>query len=534
MLRRIALGSPSGASALEVDLHATILLLIKSLDNLRSSVCKNSMLAVSDLALGLGRTLDPELDTLLPVLLRKSVDTNSFLSEQARNATGQLIVHCSEQRVLNSLMNLLGNHNASIRASLAGFMDACVAHMGERVCQFRDLDRLVRVAVKCLAERSSIARDTAKQTLARLYRVRAVTDAAMQTLLTARQYTAVRGLAERPAPAPITGGSDGKSHHNGMTVGSTLDVSGSAIAHVGGGRGMRGKTKGGVGGGMTHAATSHASDNVQAGTVQHRLARTTPPSQTQQRRASGNSGGGVDSGQQQQQHTMGAEALESVQQTLQALDRSDWRSRFDALRTLTDQVTQTHVQALAKAQLVLTVMDKLCQRMGDGNCKVQTLAVDSVGRVVACMHPYFDGPVWSLVLSALGSQLVASNRPIQKAAHEVTGWILEDADALMVLPVLMKLVEHGRNGKVQAEMVECMCASSLLARVLDVKPALVKKRVVGLAFGMLEKGRGPGRSATHRLLRHLSELLGAGELQRLARTLPDHGQKAVHDALAHC
>ena len=49
-------------------------------ENLRSSVAKNSLICIYEFMLIMGRQIDAEVDLLLERLIKRSADTNSFIS----------------------------------------------------------------------------------------------------------------------------------------------------------------------------------------------------------------------------------------------------------------------------------------------------------------------------------------------------------------------------------------------------------------------------------------------------------------------
>ena len=53
----------------------------KLVESLRSSLSKNAVITLGEAVEVLKKTLDPELDNILSRLMRKTLDTNSFISE---------------------------------------------------------------------------------------------------------------------------------------------------------------------------------------------------------------------------------------------------------------------------------------------------------------------------------------------------------------------------------------------------------------------------------------------------------------------
>jgi hypothetical protein len=54
---------------------------MRLVENLRSSLSKNAVMTLNDLALKVKKGLDSELDLIFNKLIKKSLDANSFISE---------------------------------------------------------------------------------------------------------------------------------------------------------------------------------------------------------------------------------------------------------------------------------------------------------------------------------------------------------------------------------------------------------------------------------------------------------------------
>jgi hypothetical protein len=79
--------------------------LVKLADSLRSYVSRISLMTINDLFFCLKRCMEPYLDPIIQVLLKKGADTKSkFISEEADRALVTLTENCLETKVLNVLM----------------------------------------------------------------------------------------------------------------------------------------------------------------------------------------------------------------------------------------------------------------------------------------------------------------------------------------------------------------------------------------------------------------------------------------------
>jgi hypothetical protein len=67
---------------------------IKIADSLRSSCSKIALMTISDMFNFLKRCMEPYLDNIIKILLKKGSDTNTFLSEEAERALTSMISNC--------------------------------------------------------------------------------------------------------------------------------------------------------------------------------------------------------------------------------------------------------------------------------------------------------------------------------------------------------------------------------------------------------------------------------------------------------
>ena len=76
--------------------HSAITELLKLVESLRSGLAKNALIVIGDLFNGLKKGLDSEVDSVLRILLKKSVDSNEFISKQSEVI---LIMYIYSQRL---------------------------------------------------------------------------------------------------------------------------------------------------------------------------------------------------------------------------------------------------------------------------------------------------------------------------------------------------------------------------------------------------------------------------------------------------
>ena len=184
------------------DLHSVILSVLKAVENLRSSVAKNALLCLGDVLKGFRRRMDPEIITILPVLLKRCADTNKFVNAEAvkvcffcnkhplvpckqhslthchrmafcvkyfLQAMDQLILNCSYGLVLSGLAAMVGHNcarDARVRTivakSLRSTLEIQLSNLGSATwpsCLRSDLlAATIRTSVKLAADASADTR----------------------------------------------------------------------------------------------------------------------------------------------------------------------------------------------------------------------------------------------------------------------------------------------------------------------------------------------------------------------------------------
>ncbi|OMJ93827.1 hypothetical protein SteCoe_3153 [Stentor coeruleus] len=89
--------------------HKFVVELIKWGDSLRSALCKNSLIALGDFCRELPKLLDPDVEGILALLLRKSIDTNIFISETAVDSLTLCVTNCSIGRIISAILGQMAS-----------------------------------------------------------------------------------------------------------------------------------------------------------------------------------------------------------------------------------------------------------------------------------------------------------------------------------------------------------------------------------------------------------------------------------------
>ena len=85
------------------------------IESLRSSVSKNALICLTDVILALGKQVDPEMEVILEKLMKKSADTNIFISSEVQKCLKTLSITATPSKVLEKLSIYKDSKNFPIK-----------------------------------------------------------------------------------------------------------------------------------------------------------------------------------------------------------------------------------------------------------------------------------------------------------------------------------------------------------------------------------------------------------------------------------
>ncbi|KAH6829217.1 ARM repeat superfamily protein [Perilla frutescens var. hirtella] len=167
-------------------LDEVIALVVKSLKNPRSAVCKTAIMTAADLFKAFNDGIIDSLDPLLVQLLLKSSQDKKFVCEAAESALIALTSSVSPILLLPKLQPYVKNRNPRIRAKASMCISRSVQRLGVDGVAAFGMDKLIEIGASQLSDRLPESRDAARALLLELQsayeksRVPESTDAAEQ------------------------------------------------------------------------------------------------------------------------------------------------------------------------------------------------------------------------------------------------------------------------------------------------------------------------------------------------------------------
>ncbi|KAL7135787.1 hypothetical protein ABFS83_11G122000 [Erythranthe nasuta] len=142
-----------------------ISLIVKSLKNPRSAVCKTAIMTCADIFKAYNDDTIDSVDPLLVQLLLKSSQDKKFVREAAESALIALTSSVSPLLLLPKLQPHIKNKNPRIRAKASMCISRCVPRMGVEGIEAFGIDKLIQIGASQLSDQLPESRDSARTLL---------------------------------------------------------------------------------------------------------------------------------------------------------------------------------------------------------------------------------------------------------------------------------------------------------------------------------------------------------------------------------
>lgn len=172
------------------NLHNLILLIMKRVDALRSSLAKNALLTIEDLFNGLKKNLDAEVAVIIPGVLKvshgqsrvfpfvisfiiycnlfssqRAIDSSSFIVESADSVLQTIIEQSSLARSLGSMLLHVTHRSAVLRAKVAMCLYATVIAKGDELPHCKEYEAFKSSLPKLLQDAAPETRAYSRETV---------------------------------------------------------------------------------------------------------------------------------------------------------------------------------------------------------------------------------------------------------------------------------------------------------------------------------------------------------------------------------
>ncbi|CAH1437696.1 unnamed protein product [Lactuca virosa] len=148
--------------AIKDILERVITLIVKSLKNPRSAVCKTGIMTSADIFKAFGNHIIEFLDPLLVQLLLKSSQDKRFVCEAAEKALIALTTFVSAFLLLPKLQPYLKNRNPRVRAKASMCFSRSVPQLGVEEMKAYGMEKLIEIGVSQLSDQLPESREAAR------------------------------------------------------------------------------------------------------------------------------------------------------------------------------------------------------------------------------------------------------------------------------------------------------------------------------------------------------------------------------------
>eukprot|EP01034_Spumella_vulgaris_P022814 gene22813-28984_t len=502
-VRKVAIHHPS-VVVQSGGLHQLVLLIMKQVDNLRSSLAKNALITLGDLFCGLGRQMDPEATSLIVNLLKRSSDSSNFISESADAVLTLMVQHLSPLRCLLALTNHADHKNPITRAKVAQFLYLLVStKYGDLNGTSKELDSLkIKLAkmlrdqtpecrlysrhiVKMLLKQRLVGREELELTVPSDLIEKSLKDSApLPSLVVSTPTTTssnnLAGMARNESPyrtamnnqsnnnmkqpnsrrqvvnelqTSDTDYSSGLnadgwspagseySSFNSTPANAALNSKGSNAA-----KGFRFEEQA-----INGAATGNPAKNGRVRQLANERYDDSNNSSNAPTPKSTNSAkpprGGKDgaSSATVSKRAMESEAeLQVLPEILSATASKAWTERRDALTRLTEVVVK-HASVLKGATKMGACLDAIVERLEDGNVKVITHVLSCIERISVEEPSVLHANLLQVVAPALLNSASSANRPIAQASIGLLQDLFKSQTALQTAQYLCRVSVHDKE-----------------------------------------------------------------------------------------
>lgn len=153
------------------SLEKVISLVVKSLKNPRSAVCKTAIMTAADIFKAYGESIVDTMDPMLLQLLLKSSQDKRFVCEAAERSLTAMTTWVSPALLLPKLQPYLKNRNPRIRAKASMCFSRSVPNLGADGIKEYGLEKLIQIAASQLSDQLPESREAARALIVELQTV---------------------------------------------------------------------------------------------------------------------------------------------------------------------------------------------------------------------------------------------------------------------------------------------------------------------------------------------------------------------------
>eukprot|EP01016_Furgasonia_blochmanni_P018840 TRINITY_DN2125_c0_g1_i2.p1 TRINITY_DN2125_c0_g1~~TRINITY_DN2125_c0_g1_i2.p1 ORF type:complete len:507 (+),score=31.93 TRINITY_DN2125_c0_g1_i2:406-1926(+) len=443
------------------------------------------MITLNEIICSLKKQVDPEAESIMVRLIKKTTDTNNFIGEEVRKTCVSLCQMCSEPKILPTLFNYVPHKATPIKLMVILAFDAMIEKNGMRFLQMRDSDRIVVCLANYIVDSSVDARTSAKGAFSRLVKYmggREELDRILQRGINDSTLTKVRTFMEKEI---------------NLTDASPLHIKGS-FGETRFGKSITRSSNTPDDNGGFGISRANGTDNWRQGTNGEGLLGSTKGDLRASSKSRASNGG---SSQSRYKEPADFERLPNM---YAATENNDWRVRNDVISEFTE-MSNKYYETLPRSKHFSRFFDCFMKLVADQNLKVASSALDSFTHLVPKLKFCIEGTL-NIVMNVVYSTLSSTNASIKNKSE-------------FLLDTIIKYVDN-------SGLVQSMCGGVLYANarskpiilnklieimedVVNEKSVMYNKNIANVVIKLLEENKAELRPGMLRLAQRMHSIIGS-------------------------
>jgi hypothetical protein len=435
-------------------IHSVVTEALKWVDSLRSSLARNGLMVIEEMAISLGEAIEPELDIICRTLIFRATDTNHFLGEASQNVMFTLCVHCTDGKMVNSL-------DSAVRSSKMNRSKAVAARCfkqifdgnTERMTRLKELSKMLSLLNDFSTDASSEVREAAKQAMCS-FKATFRSDNELNKVLSKyldntgiRRYTSIPNLDRTAEFKPLRSSSVvEKSVKPTIREKQEIKSAGAKVQHI----------------------------RIRA-----------------------------------QNSNLQIPEFDKIASIITEISHKDWKVRLEGLSRLEELVTRYSAE-LQSSTKILSILDCFSKLMNDSNLKVNIHALESFNLVIPKLVDTLETSL-PLVIGAIIYNANSLNSVVRDLAVQVCETLKIHCSAISLLVPFCSTISS-TNPKARQIVVKTL--TEIVPNIPDSKSFLLKKHVVPVLFKLLEDPSCEIREESTRLVKVVYSSLGSWLIEK--------------------
>ena len=435
-------------------IHSVVTEALKWVDSLRSSLARNGLMVIEEMAISLGEAIEPELDIICRTLILRAADTNHFLAEAAQNVMFTMCVHCADGKMVNALDSAVRSSKMSRSKAVAA---RCFKQIfdgnTERMTRLKELSKMLNLLNDFSTDASSEVREAAKQAMGS-FKATFTSDSELNKVLSKyidnagiRRYTSIPNLDRTAEFKPLRSSSVVEKFPK-PTIREKQEIK-SAGAKV------------------QHIRIRAQNSNLQI------------------------------------------PEFDKIASIITEISHKDWKVRLEGLGKLEELVTRYSAE-LQNSTKILSILDCFSKLMTDSNLKVNIHALESFNLVIPKLVDTLETSL-ALVIGAIMHNANSLNSVVRDLAGQVCETLKMHCSAVSLLVPFCSTIS---NTNPKARLIVVRTLTEIVPYIPDSKSLLLKKHIVPVLFKLLEDPSCEIREENNRLVKVVHSSLGSWLIEK--------------------